>query len=139
MVALFIRDSITFKIRTDIVTDICEQVFIEISGSKKGNTIVAAIFRALNTDLQLFIYEFENELQTVTGKNTNCVLAEDYNINLLNQTNNDTTHFIDMSFTYCMLPEIKTPTRYGEHGMTLIDNIFTNKLNDLSAYFLCYW
>ena len=69
-VALFIRDSITCKIRTDIVTDTCESVFIEISVSKKDNTIVAAIYRAPNTDLKLFINEFENVLQTVTGKNT---------------------------------------------------------------------
>ena len=25
--------------------------------------------------------------------------------------------------TYAVMPEIKTPKRYGEHGMTLIDNI----------------
>ena len=31
-VALFIRDSINFKIRTDTVTDTCESLFIEISG-----------------------------------------------------------------------------------------------------------
>ena len=34
-----------------------------------------------------------------------------------------------MLFTYSMLPEIKTPARYGEHGTTLIDNIFINKLS----------
>ena len=31
-----------------------------------------------------------------------------------------------------MLPAIKTPTRYGEHGMTLMYNIFTNKLSGSS-------
>ena len=86
-VALFIRDTITFTIRTDIVTVTCESVFIEISSSKKCKTIVAAIYRAPNTDLKLFINEFENVWQTVTGKNANCVLTGDNNINLLNQTN----------------------------------------------------
>ena len=57
-IALFIRDSILFKIRTDIVTDTCESVFSEISGSKKGTTIVAARYHASNTDHKLFINEF---------------------------------------------------------------------------------
>ena len=93
---------------------------------------MASIYHPLNTDLKLFRNEFENLLQTVTGKNTNCVLAGNYNINLLNQTNSDTTHFIDMLYTYSVPPEIKTPTRYGEHGMTFIDNNFTNKLSGSS-------
>ena len=53
-VALFIRDTITFIIRTDIVIGTCEAVFIEISSFEKDNNNVAAIYRSPRAGLRWF-------------------------------------------------------------------------------------
>ena len=104
-------------------------MFIEVPGSKNifFKTIIAAIYRAPNTDFQIFNKEFEKVLQIATENNTKCILAGDFNVNLLNRSHSDTINFIDMLFSYSLFPEIKAPTRYGDSSMTLIDNIFTNK------------
>ena len=103
-------------------------MFIEVPGSKNiKKTIIAAIYRAPNTDFQIFNKEFEKVLQIAAENNTKCILAGDFNVNLLKQSHSDTGNFIDMLFSYSILPEIKAPTRYGDSSMTLIDNIFTNK------------
>ena len=122
---------------------------------KIKKTIIVAIYRAPNTDFQFFNKKFEKVLQIATENNTKCFLAGDFNVNLLNQSHSDTENFIDMLFSYSILPEIKAPTRYGDSSLTLINNIFTNKscdshvsgviLNDISdhlpgsPYLLYYW
>ena len=144
-VALFIKDTIPFKIRNCITTNFCESVFIQVFGNKnKHKTISAVIYRAPNTDFQFFIKEFQKILQISTKNNTKCILADDFNVHLLNQSHFDTGNFINMLFSYSVLPEMKAPTRYSDSSMTLIDNNFTNKscnshvsgviLNDISDH-----
>ena len=47
------------------------------------------------------------------GRGVKCILAGDYNINLLNHlSNNDTGNFLNNLFDMSVLPMIKRPTRY---------------------------
>ena len=51
----------------------------------------------------------------------------DFNINLLNDDNKNTSNFLDAMSSYSYLAFINTPTRVTGHPETLIDNIFYNK------------
>ena len=59
------------------------------------------------------------------------VLLGDFNIDLLKyDTNKDSTAFLDLMYTNFLLPYVTTPTRVTSHSETLIDNIFSNKIED---------
>jgi hypothetical protein len=56
----------------------------------------------------------------------------DYNIDLLKSESCDyTNNFIEQLFTSSFFPLITKPTRITHHTATLIDNIFTNNLEEL--------
>ena len=59
---------------------------------------------------------------------TNCdiYLCGDFNINILNETNNVTNEFLQCLYSLCMFPLINKPMRITSHSATLVDNIFTN-------------
>ena len=55
----------------------------------------------------------------------------DFNIDLLKyDTNKDSTMFLDIMYTNFLLPYITIPTRVTTHSKTLIDNIFSNNIED---------
>ena len=55
----------------------------------------------------------------------------DFNINLLNaNSHSNTSIFIDMMFESSYIPLINRPTWISETNVTLIDNMFTNSLDD---------
>ena len=59
------------------------------------------------------------------------VLLGDFNIDLLKyDTNKDSTAFLDLMYTNFLLPYVTTPTQVTSHSETLIDNIFSNKIED---------
>ena len=65
------------------------------------------------------------------NSNKNIILAGDFNINLLNhEVHAATDNFLNVMYAHKILPAIKRPTRYGECCATLIDNIFTNILDE---------
>ena len=54
-----------------------------------------------------------------------------FNIDLLKyDTNTDSTTCLDSMYTNSLLPYISTPTRVTAHSKTLIDNIFSNNIED---------
>ena len=71
-------------------------------------------------------------------ENTNgkiCYLLGDYNINILNYSSHvHTAGFVDMMSSSGFLPLITRPTRVTATSATLIDNIFTNNLIEISHF-----
>jgi hypothetical protein len=138
-VALFIKDGLLYTEVKDIKTSTFESTFIKITGLAKVTTIIGAIYRPPNTDLQKFNNEFESVLHKIVTKKSKCIIAGDYNINLLNHSiDSETECFLNTLYTNTILPMIKLPTRYGNHGATLIDNIISNKsdANQMSGVIL---
>ena len=65
---------------------------------------------------------FENKL---------CFLFGDFNINILNADSHvPTNDFIDLMYSNGFYPLISKPTRITSHSATLIDNIFSNDLDN---------
>ena len=55
----------------------------------------------------------------------------DFNIDLLKYDHNtDSASFLDSLYTNFLLPYISTPSRVTTHSRTLIDNIFSNNIED---------
>ena len=68
----------------------------------------------------------------ISRENKICYLIDDYNINILNnEFHSQTSDFIDLLYSYSLVPLINRPTRITNNSATLIDNKFRNNLHDL--------
>ena len=55
----------------------------------------------------------------------------DFNIDILKyDTNNDSAAFLDMMYENFLLPYVSSPTRITSRSQTLIDNTFSNIIED---------
>ena len=137
-VAVCIRDHVFFRERPDLYssTEDFETVFIEIEkGNQQNarNVLIGVIYRPPNQDILLFNEKLSNNMNDVRMENKICYLLGDYNINILNYASHvPTAQFADMMSSSGFLPLITRPTRVTDTPATLIDNIFTNYLEDIS-------
>ena len=137
-VAIFLRDGIPYKQRTDlsVFNEYRESCFVEIEKSVFGherNVVVGVFYRPPNNDIQYFIDVVKDICDKLRNENELCYLLGDYNINLLNvDTHTSTADFNDSNG---FIPLITRPTRVTQSTATLIDNIFTNQLAELHNNF----
>ena len=110
-VALFVKNSIDYGIKTTANIKTFESVFIEISCEFKQKMVLGTIYRPPNTDLSNFNIGFESVLKPLLNRNVKCILCGDYNINLLNHLSNIVTRiFLNNLFDLSVLLVIKRPT-----------------------------
>ena len=136
-VAPCVKDCIDFNIRHDLFnsSEHIESAFIEIDKDCVGtdsNVIIGVIYRPPGTDISLFNESLCNILSELQIENKLCYLLGDYNLNLLNTNGHTLTReFVDIMYSYSLLPNITKPTR--ERSATLINNIFSNDLLSKNA------
>ncbi len=62
--------------------------------------------------------------------NKNIHISGDFNMDLIKASEHDaTSEFLDIMTTNFLLPTISLPTKINKKHDTILDNIFTNKLN----------
>ena len=132
---LYIDISLNYIVRNDFKLykkRELESVFIEIINPKGKNVIVACIYRRPSMNPTEFIDIYLSELlQKLSREDKTIMLMGDFNIDLLKyDTNKDSTMFLDIMYTNFLLPYRKIPTRVTTHSKTLIDNIFSNNIED---------
>ena len=78
-----------------------------------------------------FFQYLETCLATLAKENKEVYICGDYNFNLLKvDTDHLTQHFFNLLCSYGFLPHILQPTRVTENTSTVIDNIFSNNIQD---------
>ena len=109
-----------------------ESIFIEIINKKERNTIIGCIYRHPCMDAREFNDTFlQITLEKLSYENKDIILMGDFNIDILKyDTNNDSAAFLDMMYENFLLPYISSPTRVTPRSQTLIDNIFSNIIED---------
>ena len=96
------------------------------------NIIVGVIYRPPGTDINQFNSITCDILSQISRENKICYLMGDYNINILNnEVHSQTSDFIDLMYSYSLVPLINRPSGITNNPATLIDNIFSNNLHDL--------
>ena len=68
-------------------------------------------------------------------KNKNIIICGDFNINLL-QTTNESNNLIDLMKRCNFTQIIKSPTRIGKNSLTLIDHIYVNNLDIINETYV---
>ena len=129
-VALYIFDKLNIKSRPDLHIEGAEDLFIEVLNDHSKNIIVGVIYRPPNNDLDSFLEKLEEVLDSITRENKDVYLMGDYNIDLLNTENSSTLKLISTLSSYAFTSHISNPTRISNTSQTLIDNIFSNAVDN---------
>ena len=135
-VGLFVAEKMEFVKRNDLCyfDDCIECVSIEIDRlvfSTKRNVVVPVIYRPPNTGTRHFNEKLCALLECISSEKKLCYLIGDYNINILNYGNHSATdEFVYMLYSHAFLPLINRPTRITQTSATILDNIFTNNIDE---------
>lgn len=132
-IAIYINQLYQFSERNDlsiITENIIEAQFIEINMPAK-NMLIGIIYRPPNDTYKQFEDRLSAILRKINQENKKCYLMGDFNIDLLKLDLNDNSNsFINLMFSSSLYPTISKPTRITKSTATLIDNIFSNKLEE---------
>ena len=131
-VLLYVRDSIPFSERNDLVTDSLEMICIEISKPHNKSFLVSTWYRAPNSQSALFD-EYEAFLRNSDIENREVIIMGDLNCDILKSPCESHTRKLQfLSSLYQFDQLIDEPTRITGTSATLIDLILTNKEENIS-------
>ena len=116
-----------------------EGIFLELSGgglSKKLN--LCNIYRPprdRNEDIDSFLSEFTPVVSSVTNFTAECVIAGDFNLDLLKiESRNSYSKYLELMYCLSLKPTVTLPTRLSRRNATLIDHIFCkSSCSDISG------
>ena len=107
-----------------------ESLTIEIN-KKKRNTLINALYRAPNGQIEPFENFLNNIFSKIKKSNKLFHIAGDFNLNLLDHdTNRKVQRFLNIVYRNGMIPTINKPTRVTQKTTTAIDHILTNSFTD---------
>ena len=128
---VFIDNSLTFKLRSDLGTnnnDI-ESLAIEIINKKSKNVVISAQYRQPAGDFKQSKAYLENFINKMKKSNKAIYIVADTNLNLINWETN-------IKFkNYGFIPVINKPTGVSRNNAAIIDHINTNHFlnNDMHS------
>ena len=140
-VSLCIKSGISYTLRKDlcITSNELECIFIEISSGNLSfarNIVVASIYRPPNTNINQFNESIIPILNKLRKEKKICYLTGDFNLDLFkSDSHTGTTDFLNVMHTHAYVPLITRPTRVTDKSATLIDNIYTNNVQNMSSSF----
>ena len=123
------------EVHIDQITTGWEQLTVEISQNTPGakKYLISNIYRPPEryvVELDLFICEFANFIDSLRGLNRVSYICGDFNINLLEITSNKyANEYFESICSRGFFPRITLPTRIQPPSFSLIDNILTNEID----------
>jgi len=117
-----------------------ESTFVEIISQKGPNSVIGCLYRHPCMDLQEFNILYANILEKMALEKKPIFLIGDFNVDLLKtDLDKESDAFLQHNLSFCLKPFIIRPTRVAPHSKTLIDNIFSNSLEETytSGNILC--
>lgn len=131
-VAMFIDINYSYKViekLSTVVDYVLECLSIEIAREKKKNIIVSCIYRTPGSNINTFKNWMEEHFVNLSQKVL--FVGGDFNIDLLNPNKHRMTdEVINTLFSLGLYPQITKPSRITTYRATLIDNIFSNEINN---------
>jgi hypothetical protein len=134
---MYVSKQLQYKTRNDISINVenrIETSFIEICTNKGKNIIIGTIYRPPNNKIDTFENSMKRILEKIDKEKKIGYLMGDFNIDLLKSESCDYAgQFTEQLFTSSYYPLITKPTRITAHTATLIDNIFTNNIENIDS------
>lgn len=130
-IGFYIRDTINFRVRTDLNKDI-EILTIEINKNKVKPFLITTWYRPPNSPIET-LHIFEEALQLIDTDDKESILLGDINCDLLINNSSQSVikelNFITNLYQYKQL--IHEPTRVSQHSETLIDHFYTTHADNI--------
>ena len=143
---LYISKDLNCKSRNDLKLykdKNLESFFIEVLSKSDKNTIIVCIYKHPNLAIQEFIDTFLQFLpENLSYENKNVILMCDFNIDLdllHYESHIQTREFLDKIYFGSLTPHITIPIRITPRSRALINNIFTNAVDEpsISGNLMC--
>ena len=127
---MYIDDTLPYKVIEKTANEGFQALWLEIQLPKKPNVICVVIYRQHNSP-ESFLTYFEQTIERIISAGKAILVLGDVNINILEaETCRYAQRFLNSLQSYYFLPTIDKPTRVYNNSATLIDSIFTNKLDN---------
>ena len=111
-----------------------EAVWIELINKNHKNIICGSLYRHPHDTVDLyndFLSYLESCISKITKEGKTIYLCGDFNSDLLKYDNtNNYKKFYDLLSSYGIFPMILLPTRVSGDSATIVDNIFTNNIDN---------
>ena len=125
-VCVYLRSSINYKTRNDLVPDDLEAVCLEICKPNSRNFIVASVYRPPDNSSEFF-YAFEKMIGLIDDENKELHILGDLNCDMLKSVSDQLTKTLKTIYEAYQLSQLITEgTRITNRSCTLIDHYVTS-------------
>lgn len=131
-VGIYIKNSIKFKIVSSGCLDFVEYIWVELILNSK-NILLGVLYRPPRSNLESFFDYFEESLSNFYTTYDNIICCGDFNINLLNINRNNAKQLEDIADIFNLTQYIQEPTRMADGSYSLLDLLYCNMPDVLSA------
>ena len=139
-VAIYLHNKLKFRKRPNLHIEGAEDIFIEIITENDKNIIIGVVYRPPNHPIDTFLNDLDVSLHNISQENKYVYLMGDFNIDLLSSINQHTSsHFLNILSSFSFYPHINKHTRITPTSSTLIDNIFSNVIDQHSLNGILYY
>ena len=129
-VGLFIDENVKYRIAERVTNSSYQALWIEFQQSNNKKNMCGIVYRQDN-DANEFLDYLSESLERFNRHNHNIYLTGDFNIDLLKYENCTYSQaLLHCTQSFSMLPVLDKPTRVYGTSAALIDNIFTNNLEN---------
>ena len=134
-ICVFIHNSLTFKLRSDLGANSneIESLVIEIINKNIKTVVINEQYRQPAGDFKQYKTYLANYFNKMKNSNKAIYIVGDTNLNLIDyDTNIKVKNYLNLLFQKNFIPVINKPTRVSRNNATIIDHIKTN--NFLNNY-----
>ena len=124
--AVYVHESISYKIRSDLMPGNLEVVTLQITDSKFKPFIVTSLYRPPGKPVS-YLNDMKALLASLDSDNKEAIITGDTNCDILDSSNNDTKNLKRVLSLYNLTQIIKEPIWITGISETLIDHVITNK------------
>ena len=125
-VAMYIRNSINYKIRQDIMPDYLELITVEIIKPKAKPFLLNTWYRPPDMPMEAF-NDYELCLQKMDCENKEIICIGDFNCDYLQPDKNETQRLLYLAKIFQLEQFIEEPTRITKNTRSQIDLVFSNR------------
>ena len=119
-----------------LCTDDIESCVVKISSGALTFFIIG-IYRPPRGSIENFLLSIENLFNSILLNNKFIIFTGDINIDLLDTEGNNTMNYLNLMYSFNLIPTIDKITRYSNNENnifgTILDHIFINKINTYSS------
>ena len=127
-VGMYINDTLNYMVLEKTSNEAYQALWIEIILDKQKNIVCGILYRQHNSPESFQSY-FDEAVEKYIFYDKPVYIVGDFNIDLLkSQSSNISQNFLLTAQSLHLIPTIDKPTRVHNTSATLIDNIFTNDL-----------